>query len=92
MGLRLAAVAEVIDGIVSSLKKNEAFCSKSFVMSCMSFKNYFSFPTFLSERSSCELETDQLKFCLVPQDFRGSLVTDFVITIKLVQMFQDSLS
>lgn len=55
-------------------------------------KNCFSFSTFLSERNSCALETDQLKFHLVPQNFRGSLVTDCVITIKLVQMLQNSLS
>lgn len=58
----------------------------------MSFKNCLSFSTFLSERNSCKLETDQLKFHLVPQNFRGSLLTDFVITIKLVQMLQASLN
>lgn len=57
----------------------------------MSLKNCFSFSTFLWESNSCELGTDELKFCLVPQNFRGSLGTGFVTTIKLVQMLQNSL-
>lgn len=85
MSLWLVAVAEVICN--SIIFKEEYFCNKSSVIRVVVFK-IVCFSAVLSERNSCELEIDQLKFCLISNNFRGSLVTDFVIPLNLSRCFK----